>query len=504
VATNDKQIRQTRSAGILLHPSCLPGPYGIGDFGEAAYAWVEALARARQAWWQVLPLGPTGYGDSPYQSFSAFAGNPNLIGPENLLKDGLISRSQIDNVLFSAQRVDFGAVIEFKRWLLQQAWHGFRTGRAPFLQPLFDAFCTQQAFWLDDFALFMALKDAQERKSWQDWPLDLVLRRPDAMAQARRELEEEANQHRFGQFLFFRQWNSLKNYANARGIHLIGDIPIFVSGDSADVWANPNLFLLDEYRRPRFVAGVPPDYFSATGQLWGNPLYNWPVLQESGFSWWIARIRATLAQVDHIRLDHFRGFEAFWQIPAGMPTAQVGQWVKAPGAELLKCLRKAIGGLPIIAEDLGLITPEVEALREQFGLPGMRILQFAFGGAAEDRFLPHNYEHHTVVYTGTHDNDTTRGWYATINDRERQHLREYLGKVDADDVAWDLIRLAWASVADMALAPLQDVLSLGTEARMNMPGRSGGFWSWRFTADMLDGRFLDRLAHLTQLYAREV
>ena len=502
MTTNENDDRSARSAGILLHPTSLPGPYGIGDFGESAYAWIEALARAGQSWWQVLPLGPTGYGDSPYQLFSAFAGNTNLISPDNLVQEGLINRGQIEGVRLRPERVDYGAVVEFKRALLMEAWQGFKAGRAPFLRPQFETFCAEQAAWLDDFALFIALKDAQEGRSWQDWPEELVLRRPEALVRARRELEDVINHHRFAQFLFYRQWGSLKNYANARGIKLIGDIPIFVAGDSADVWANPRLFLLDERRRPKFVAGVPPDYFSATGQLWGNPLYNWSALKETRYAWWVARFRATLAQVDLVRLDHFRGFQAYWQIPAGMPTAEVGDWVEAPGADLLATLRAELGSLPIIAEDLGLITPEVYALRDQFGLPGMRILQFAFGGAAEDRFLPNNYIHHTVVYTGTHDNDTTLGWYAAITDRERRHLHEYVGCDHCRDVAWDLIRLAWASVADFALAPLQDVLSLGPEARMNTPGRAGGNWAWRFTSDMLEGQRLDRLGHLTRLYAR--
>jgi 4-alpha-glucanotransferase len=493
--------RPARSAGILLHPTSLPGPYGIGDLGPQAYAWVDTLGRARQTWWQVLPLGPTGYGDSPYQSFSSFAGNPYLISPEVLVQDGLLTPPDLAGVHFPAERVDYGPVIQFKLHILARAWENFQSGTTPSLRPLFEEFCIHQAPWLDGYALFMALKEAHGGASWFTWPRELLRREPPALARAGQGLHDVVGRHQFGQFLFYRQWGSLKSYANHRGIRLIGDLPIFVSSDSADVWANPELFLLDEDRRPLVVAGVPPDYFSATGQLWGNPLYNWEALQQTDYAWWVARLRATLRHVDLVRLDHFRGFEAFWEIPAGMPTAEIGRWVKGPGANLFQALRQALGGLPIIAEDLGLITPEVEALRDQFQLPGMRILQFAFGGATEDRFLPHNYEHNTLVYTGTHDNDTSRGWYATLGERESTFLLRYIGRGDGD-AAWDLIRLAWSSVADFALAPLQDVLSLGTEARMNLPGRPSGNWGWRYTEGMLTPAVLDRLTGMTDIYSR--
>ncbi|HEV3258287.1 MAG TPA: 4-alpha-glucanotransferase [Gemmataceae bacterium] len=493
--------RWVRSAGILLHPTSLPGPYGIGDFGDTAYAWLEALVRAKQTWWQVLPLGPTGYGDSPYQSFSAFAGNPNLISPDLLVRDGLLNRLDVGGVHLPADRVDYDAVMEFKLGMLERAWRNFHAGSAAHLRSGFESFCEQQRSWLEDFALFMALKDAHGGASWQEWPPELILRESPALQRGRQQLADRVGLHKFRQFLFFRQWRDLKTYANARGIKLIGDVPIFIASDSADVWANPQLFQLDEKRQPRVVAGVPPDYFSATGQLWGNPLYDWKAMKQAGYAWWVARLRATLEQVDLIRLDHFRGFEAYWEVQAGRPTAEFGRWVKGPGADLIGTLREALGGLPLIAEDLGVITPEVEALREQFDLPGMRILQFAFGGAAEDRFLPHNYERHTVAYTGTHDNDTTRGWYEAITEEERHHLRRYSAR-DGSDVAWDLIRLAWASVADWALAPLQDVLDLGTEARMNLPGRPWGNWCWRYTEDLLSPEVLDRLGDMTELYGR--
>jgi 4-alpha-glucanotransferase len=499
--TTAKESSPGRAAGILLHPTSLPGPYGIGDLGPAAYAWVDALVAARQTWWQILPLGPTGYGDSPYQCFSAFAGNPYLLSPEALVRDGLLRRDDLADVSFPDGRADYGPVIRFKVAMLARAWENFQAGAGGHLRPAFEEFCERRAAWLDDFALFMALKDAHGGVSWSVWPEEYVLREPEALRQARRELAPAVGQHKFRQFLFFRQWGELRGYAHSRGVRLIGDIPIFVSSDSADVWAHPGLFQLDAHRRPRVVAGVPPDYFSATGQLWGNPLYDWDALKRTGYAWWIERMLATLAQVDLVRLDHFRGFEAYWEIPAGMPTAQIGRWVEGPGADFLEALRDALGGLPLIAEDLGVITPEVEALRDRFGLPGMRILQFAFGGAAEDRFLPHNYERNTVVYTGTHDNDTTRGWFARLSTREAAFLRRYAPYAETD-VAWELIRLAWGSVADTAVAPLQDVLSLGTEARMNLPGRPSGNWGWRFTAGMLTDAVLGRLADLTEVYSR--
>jgi 4-alpha-glucanotransferase len=490
-----------RASGLLLHPTSLPGPYGIGDLGPAAYAWVDTLVRAGQKWWQVLPLGPTGYGDSPYQCFSAFAGNPYLVSPESLVQDGLIAASDLANLHFPEDRVDFGPVIQFKVALLGRAWERFKAGAATALKPELEDFCDEAGEWLDDFALFMALKDAHGGASWLSWELPLVRRDPQALDEARARLSDGIRQHQFRQFLFFKAWRALKAHANTQGVRLIGDIPIFVAIDSADVWAHPQIFQLDEKRQPAAVAGVPPDYFSKTGQLWGNPLYDWEALKATGYDWWVERFRAALGQVDLVRLDHFRGFEAYWRIPAGMPTAEVGEWTPGPGAELLVNLRDALGGLPLIAEDLGVITPAVEALRDDFHLPGMKILQFAFGGATEDRFLPHTYEHNCVVYTGTHDNDTTRGWYEAAAEAERDLFRRYAAR-DGIDVAWDFIRLAWSSVADLAMAPLQDVLSLGTQARMNLPGRPSGNWSWRFRAGALTPPMIARLAELTELYAR--
>jgi len=497
----DQKKPSPRSAGVLLHPTSLPGPYGIGDFGPSVYSWIDALVQARQKWWQILPLGPTGFGDSPYQCYSAFAGNPLLISPQFLVQDGLLNHGDLDASRFSATTVDYGPVTTFKNRLLTRAWDMFQTGRGSGLRPAFEEFCRQKASWLEDYALFVAIKEAMGGKSWQDWPVNLRRREPTALTTARLDLSLSIGSHQFRQFLFHRQWQGVKNYAHERGIRIIGDIPIFVSGDSADVWANPRLFMLDDASKPTVVAGVPPDYFSATGQLWGNPLYNWNALSATGFAWWIARLRTTLEQVDIIRLDHFRGFESYWEIPAGKPTAQEGCWVKAPGPALMKSLRQALGGLPLIAEDLGIITPEVEALRDDFDLPGMRILQFAFGGDSDNPYLPHNYSRRTVAYTGTHDNDTTRGWFAAAPEKERDHVRRYLGR-DGSDIAWDFIRAAWSSVADYAIAPLQDILNLDTSGRMNLPGRPTGNWGWRYTVDQVTPWVLERLGEMTHLYGR--
>ncbi len=491
-----------RSAGVLLHPSSLPSPYGIGDLGPAAYAWIDALAQARQRWWQILPLGPTGFGDSPYQAFSAFAGNPLLISPQYLREDGLLDARDLDGGRFPADHVDFGPVLIFKNRLLTRAWQNFQAGRGAALRPLFEAFTRQHAGWLDDFALFMALKDAHQGRGWHDWPAEARRCDPAYLRQARMRVGDAVGAHQFRQFLFLRQWQALRDYARRRDIRIIGDIPIFVSPDSADVWANPEMFLLDAERRPKAVAGVPPDYFSETGQLWGNPLYDWEAMRKTRFAWWVARFRALMHHVDIVRLDHFRGFEAYWEVPASRLNAIEGRWVKAPGRELLTTLRTELGSLPIIAEDLGVITAAVAALRTDFGLPGMRVLQFAFADTARQPFLPHNYEQNTVVYTGTHDNDTTVGWYQRASEKEKDHWRRYLAR-DGRDVAWDMIRLAWASVADYAITPLQDALSLGSEARMNYPGRPQGNWSWRFTPEQVNAWTLDRLADLTSLYGRD-
>jgi 4-alpha-glucanotransferase len=496
-----REAKPLRTAGILLHPTSLPSPYGIGDLGPTAYGWVDTLVQAKQTWWQILPLGPTGYGDSPYQCFSAFAGNPYLISPQCVIEDGLLDARDLPAAAFSMEHVNYGPVINFKNHLLNQAWEHFQKGRGAALRASFERFVADEAGWLDDYALFMALKDAHQGRCWQNWPEPAKHKQLDFVKKAKTDLAKGIGLHQFRQFLFFRQWQRLKSYANQQGIRIIGDIPIFVSGDSADVWANPQLFLLDRERRPTVVAGVPPDYFSATGQLWGNPLYDWPALEKSGFAWWIARFKATYQMVDMIRLDHFRGFESYWEVSAGSANAINGRWLPAPGKALLETVRTAFGGLPIIAEDLGIITPAVDALRRQFDLPGMSILQFAFADTCENRYLPHNYEPTTVVYTGTHDNDTTCGWYRTASEMERDHVRRYVAR-DASDVAWDFLRIAWASVANTAIAPLQDILNLGSEARMNFPGKPQGNWAWRYQHSQLNPRSMDRIAEMTQLYGR--
>jgi 4-alpha-glucanotransferase len=502
-----KKLRSSRTSGVLLHPTSLPsapgaGELGIGDLGPSAYFWIDVLARAKQTWWQILPLGPTGPNDSPYQSYSAFAGNPNLISPERLTHDGLLNPSDYQFAPFNPRRVDFLAVVPFKMGLLDRAYDNFRSRGSASLRDWFERFCRENAGWLDDFALFMALKSANGGASWQDWPEPLRLRDPAAVAEARRKLAYPIDRQCFRQFVFFKQWGELKSYAHRKGVKLLGDIPIFVNGDSADVWAHGKLFLLDVNGRQEVVAGVPPDYFSKTGQLWGNPLYDWNALKRTNYAWWVARLLMTLSLVDIVRIDHFRAFAAAWHVPADSKTAQRGDWVPGPGAEFFHALRKQLGSLPLIAEDLGLITPDVEQLRVSLGLPGMCVLQFAFGGDAENRYLPHNHDANCVVYTGTHDNDTTRGWYASAPEGERDHVRRYLGR-DGSDMTWDLIRAAWSSPADLAITPLQDVLDLGSEARMNRPGIAEGNWTWRVPPGALRENTLDRLTDLTHLYGRQ-
>jgi 4-alpha-glucanotransferase len=507
-------MRFPRSSGILLHPTSLPGKFGIGDLGREAYAFVDFLVASGQRLWQVLPLGPTGYGDSPYQCFSAFAGNTLLISPELLVDEGLLGMDEIARVpAFPQERVDFDRVIKLKNALLVKAFESFKETTSAELRSEFEAFCQQEASWLDDYALFRALKDANHGAMWNKWEPALVRRDPEALARAREELRDAIEAQKLYQYLFFKQWSALRRYCHERGITIVGDIPIFVSYDSADVWTHPFLFKLDERGEPRVVAGVPPDYFSATGQLWGNPIYEWERMRADGFRWWIERMRATLHLFDIIRLDHFRGFAACWEIPGGDQTAERGRWVNVPGRELFSAMKQALGELPIIAEDLGVITPDVEALRDDFNLPGMRILQFAFGGDPRNKDLPHNYIPTVVVYTGTHDNDTTVGWFnshakagstrdAEQVERERQFCLKYL-HTEGREIHWDFIRAALSSVADIALIPLQDVLGLGTEARMNLPASTNGNWNWRYGAKALTDKLSARLKEMTELYGRQ-
>ncbi len=491
-----------RSSGVLLHPTSLPGPYGVGDLGPEAFRWVQLLAAARQSWWQILPLGPTGAGDSPYQSFSAFAGSITLLSPDLLRDDGLLPADFRPLGPMSDDRVAYHHAIPFKQAMLREAYAQFRAGKGPHgLRDEFDAYCDREAAWLTEYALFMSIRDSLDGAGLARWPADLQRREPAAMAAVATAVDDTARQHRFGQFLFDRQWTSLKSFAHGHGVHIIGDAPIFVSGDSADVWAHPDEYLLGPDRKPTVVAGVPPDYFSPTGQYWGNPLYNWDRMADTGYAWWVARLKRNLHQVDLIRLDHFRGFAAAWHIPATEELATRGRWVEGPRGRLFETLEREIGTLPVIAEDLGLITPDVTALREQFKLPGMRVIQFAVGGGAKNLYWPHNYDPATVAYTGTHDNDTSAGWYAGLGEGQKHALREYLGR-DVHEPAWDLIRMAWASVAVLAITPLQDILGLGSDARMNTPGLADGNWGWRFRPDQADPRAIDRLAELTTIYNR--
>ena len=494
-----------RSSGILLHPTSLPGPYGIGDLGPEAHRFVDFLADSNTHLWQVLPLGPTGYGDSPYQCFSAFAGNPYIISPDFLLRDGFLHANDlIERTNFPAKKVDFGRIIPWKLNLLERAYSRFASdlGRD---RSEFNFFCAQNESWLDDFALFMSIKESHGGGAWSGWPDPLRKREPAALEDAKRTLSDAIARYKFYQFLFYKQWHELRAHANRRGIKIIGDIPIFVAFDSADAWANPELFFFDENCLPTVVAGVPPDGFSATGQLWGNPLYDWQKHKETNFAWWLSRFRATLSQVDIIRLDHFRGFAGYYEIPASHPTAEYGRWVPALGAEMFAAVKQSLGDLPIIAEDLGLITEDVVALRDGNGFPGMKILQFSFSGP-DNNFLPHHYARNCVVYTGVHDNDTTRGWYETTSEHEREFALRYLGlkpnKSMAKEFPAHLIRAAWDSVAVWAVAPMQDFLALGGEARFNYPSRLGGNWDWRMDASALTDELRDRIRELNYLYER--
>jgi len=489
-----------RASGVLLHVASLPSPYGIGDLGPSATAWLDRLNEAGQTWWQVLPLGPTGYGDSPYQSLSSFAGNGLLISPDWIIEDGFLLANDCNGQSFSESAVDYPAVIAFKQRMLEKAWNNFQLRAQSDLRIAFEKFRHDHASWLEDYALFQALKVRYNGAYYLEWPADLVHRKEDALAQARRELESEVDRVCFVQFLFFRQGVRLREYARAKGVRLIGDLPFFVSPDSSDAWAHPELFLLDESRRPRVVAGVPPDYFSADGQLWGNPVYDWEALRRTGYRWFIDRVAALRTHVDVVRLDHFRAFVAAWHVPAGAPTARSGRWVRGPGKKFFNALETELGTMPFIAEDLGVITSAVKALRDKFHLPGTRVLQFAFDGHSNNPYLPHNYVTNTVVYTGTHDNPTTRGWYENLPEDQRGNLWSYLKRPagESDEVAEELIRLAWSSPAALAMIPLQDLLNLGDEARMNLPGRAEGNWRWRCTTKMLSDPAFQRLRDLTK------
>ncbi|MBN1285452.1 MAG: 4-alpha-glucanotransferase [Anaerolineae bacterium] len=492
-----------RSSGVLLHPTSLPGRYGIGDLGEWAYRFVDWLQASAQSVWQVLPLGPTSYGDSPYQTLSAFAGNPNLISLDKLVGDGWLTHDDLaDAPGFPAERVDYGWVIDYHNQMLTLAYERFAANAHDPQRAAFPQWCEANAHWLDDFVLFAAIKDHHAGRPWIVWPEGEALRDPAALDAARRTHTRRIDEHRFRQWVFYKQWDEIKAYANARGVRLFGDIPIFVAHDSADVWANRDEYYLDEKGQPTVIAGVPPDYFSPTGQRWGNPLYRWDVLKARGYSWWIDRIRATLGLVDYVRIDHFRGFNAYWEIPASEETAINGQWVPGPGMDFFRVVQEKLGELPIIAEDLGIITEGVEKLRDAFNLPGMKVLQFAWGNDPKNPFLPHNHVPNSVVYSGTHDNNTTLGWWNhEADDRMRGFLSEYLGQ-EVRDPVWTLVQVGMRSCAHTFIMPLQDVLGLDAAARMNTPGRPSGNWTWRFTPEMLSRRNDDGLAHATWLYQR--
>lgn len=492
-----------RTSGILLHPTCFPGPDGIGDLGEPARHFIDFLAESGQQIWQILPLGPTGFGNSPYMSFSAIAGNPLLISLDVLVDQGWLNPEELHHRPgFDPDYVEFDRVMAWKMPLLHRASHNFKDRAAAEHQSQFESFCHTASHWLEDFSLFMALLETNPGTSWTDWPKPLRDRDRDALQQARIDLAEEIHAQKFMQFEFFRQWSALKSYANQHQIQIMGDVPIYVSFNSSDVWSHPHFFQLDEHKQPTAVAGVPPDYFAETGQRWGNPLYDWEALESAGFVWWIIRLREGLELADIMRIDHFRGFANYWAVPAEEETAMNGQWIDGPGEKLFNAIRDALGRLPIVAEDLGDIDQSVIDLRHQFEFPGMKILQFAFGGDYDNPFLPFNISHNSVMYTGTHDNDTTLGWYESASEEERQRLHRYLGCSGSDGIVWDMIRVVLSSVANQAIIPLQDLCSLGSNARMNMPGTSEDNWAWRYRPEALTQEYRDRLQSLTKIYGR--
>jgi 4-alpha-glucanotransferase len=527
-----------RSSGLLVHPTSFPSPFGIGDLGLGAYTFIDFLKESKQALWQILPLGPTSFGDSPYQSFSTFAGNTLLISPELLVKEGYLSEADLVNTPdFAPTKIDYATVSTYKAELYKKAYRTFKVSASKEQKIAYNKFCIDNISWLEDYSLFVALKEyfIEQRRTekdsndylafkkthkkilsaniiddyyfggvWSTWPTDLLNRKPEVLDKWKKALSEHTRYYKFLQYEFFRQWALLKAYANEADIKIIGDIPIFVAYDSADTWANPELFYLDSKGFPTEVAGVPPDYFSTTGQLWGNPLYNWEVHKSNHYKWWINRIESSLSLVDIVRIDHFRGFDEYWAIPAGEKTAVNGTWKKGPGKSLFEAIAKELGDLPIIAEDLGIITDSVRSLRDELGFPGMKILQFAFSCEDETRenaYLPHNLTQNAIIYSGTHDNDTTQGWYKTSEDCDLDIVRRYMN-ISGENIAWDFIRLAYSTVCDIAIVPLQDVMKLGSEARMNTPGVPAGNWQWRYTTQMLKDEYAEGLSYLADLFGR--
>ena len=493
-----------RSSGILLHPTSLPGKYGIGSLGKEAYKFVDFLKKSNQKLWQIFPLGPTGYGDSPYQCFSSFAGNPYLIDFDLLIEQNLLTEEDLKDVNFGGNEeyIDYGAIYNQKYPLLRKAYENFKANGNKELKEKLETFKTENSSWLDDYSLYISLKNFFNGLPWNEWEDDIRTRKEAAINKYKAELANEIEYHNFIQFLFFTQWNNVKKYANDNGIKIIGDIPIFVAVDSSDAWANPEIFLFDPELKPVKVAGVPPDYFSATGQLWGNPLYDWDKLKELNYKWWVDRVKANLSTCDIIRIDHFRGFDEYWAVPYGDKTAENGTWCPGPRTDLFNTIKNELGELPIIAEDLGTMTQGVIDLREATGFPGMKILGFAFDSKEENDYLPHTYTKNCVVYTGTHDNDTLIGWFTKANEDDKQFARNYLNSRSDNEIHWDAIRGAWSSVASMAIAPIQDFLGLGSEARINTPGVASGNWQWRLKDGVLTDELAERIAKLTKVYSR--
>ena len=499
-------ILKERRGGILLHPSSLPNKYGIGDFGPELYKFVDFLHTQKLNLWQILPLGPTGYADSPYQSFSAFAGNPMLISFEKLTEMNLLETSEYEPTKsFPDTHVDFGRIIEYKWKHLEIAFNEFQKDQLHDIKKEFNQFVDKHEFWLEDFSIFMSIKLENDLRAWIEWEKDLRFHESSSIEKWKKNHETEILFQKFTQFLFFRQWKEAKKYANQKDIQIIGDIPIFVAYDSVDVWAHPEYYQLDEERKLKYVAGVPPDYFSETGQRWGNPLYKWDEMKKEGYKWWIQRIKHCFEIVDILRIDHFRGFESYWQIPASEKTAKIGEWKPGPGIEIFRKFQQELGELAIIAENLGFITPEVENLLQDTGYPGMKILQFAFEekdeNNAKNKFLPHNYDQNSIAYTGTHDNQTTRAWFNDLSKKVKNNILKYVNS-DEKDIVGNLIRLIWSSVANMAVIPLQDLLRLDDSARMNTPGTTSDNWRWRFTWNQFNKEFSDELTSMSQLYGR--
>lgn len=493
-----------RSSGILIHPTCFPGRFGIGDLGSTAFQFIDFLVDSGQQYWQILPLGPTGYGNSPYMCYSAMAGNPLLISPDQLKNVGLLGEEDLAILPdFPTDSVDYDSVIRVKHQVFYKAFNNFKDHASQEDLEGFNKFCEVEANWLEDYALFMALHKQFEEISWHEWEPDIAKAEPQAVAKWREKLSEEIYFRKYMQFEFFRQWSWLKDYANERGIKIIGDIPIYVAHNSADVWAQREMFAIDEETgEASLMAGVPPDYFSETGQLWGNPVYDWERLKANGYDWWVKRIKRMFEYVDVLRIDHFRGFEAYWEVDKGETTAMNGRWVKGPGADFFEVLKAKLGKLPIIAEDLGVITPPVEELRDRFEFPGMKILHFAFGGGADNPYLPFNIERNSVIYAGTHDNNTTIGWFKQIPEYEQENVIRYLGGLSHEGINWQLMRLALSSIADLAVMTVQDLLNLGAEAQMNKPSTSGDNWQWRYQSEDLSGELREKLRTLTYIYGR--